>query len=193
VGEIKPVLDRRDPKEKVAEVHRYAETGQSVGSVAIAAVNIDGSRTAGNRTDHKPSVSVCPLTTIHKGGECVMLDPRLIISGLWVAVMLTYLWGDVLRIFAGHVTPGELLGTVPSQRMWSFIAVIMLVPIVMLVLTLTLKGPALRWANIIIPIVVILFNLAGFSGYPGTYDRILLVASFVFNGLTIWYAWNWAV
>jgi hypothetical protein len=122
-----------------------------------------------------------------------MLDPRLIISGLWVAVMLTYLWGDVLRIFAGHVTPGELLGTIPSQRMWSFIAVIMLVPIVMLVLTLTLKGPALRWANIIIPIVVILFNLAGFSGYPGTYDRILLVASFVFNGLTIWYAWNWAV
>ena len=39
-----------------------------------------------------------------------MLDTRITLSGLWVAVMLTYLWGDVLRIFAGHVTPGEILG-----------------------------------------------------------------------------------
>ena len=39
-----------------------------------------------------------------------MLDTRIILSGLWTAVMLTYLWGDVLRIFAGHITPGEILG-----------------------------------------------------------------------------------
>ena len=30
-----------------------------------------------------------------------MLDTRIIISGLWVATMLTYLLGDVLRIFSG--------------------------------------------------------------------------------------------
>jgi hypothetical protein len=37
-----------------------------------------------------------------------MADTRIILAGLWVAVMLTYLWGDVLRIFAGDHTPGEL-------------------------------------------------------------------------------------
>jgi hypothetical protein len=34
-----------------------------------------------------------------------MLDTRIILSGLWVAVMLTYLWGDVLRIFSGDAKP----------------------------------------------------------------------------------------
>jgi len=122
-----------------------------------------------------------------------MLDTRIILSGLWVAVMLTYLWGDVLRIMAGHVKPGEILGTTPSQGMWLFIAALMLIPIIMLVLTLTLTNPVIRWANIIVPILLIVFNLTGFAGYPGSYDRFLLLVSFVFNALTVWYAWKWAV
>lgn len=123
-----------------------------------------------------------------------MVDTRIVLSGLWAATMLTYLWGDVLRIMAGHVTPGKILGTTtPSQGMWMFIAALMLIPIVMLVLTLTLKHPAIRWVNIIVPILLVVFNLSGFSGYPGSYDRFLLVVSFVFNALTVWYAWKWVV
>ena len=30
-----------------------------------------------------------------------MVDLRIILSALWVALMLTYLLGDVMRIFAG--------------------------------------------------------------------------------------------
>jgi len=122
-----------------------------------------------------------------------MLDTRIILSGLWAATMLTYLWGDVLRIFAGHATPGELSGMKPSQGMWLFIAALMLIPIVMLVLTLTVNHPAMRWANIVVPILLIVFNLLGFTGYKGSYDRFLLLVTFVFNALTVWYAWNWAV
>ncbi len=33
---------------------------------------------------------------------------RIILSGSWVALMLTYLLGDVLRIFSGSFTPGEM-------------------------------------------------------------------------------------
>lgn len=122
-----------------------------------------------------------------------MVDTRIILSGLWVALMLIYLLGDVLRIFAGHVTPGEIPGTTPSQGMWLFIAALMLIPIVMLVLTLTIKNPVIRWANLIVPVLLVVFNLSGFSGFPGTYDRFLLLVSFVFNALTVWYAWTWAV
>ncbi len=39
-----------------------------------------------------------------------MEDVQIILSGLWVALMLTYLLGDVLRIFAGDFTPGEVEG-----------------------------------------------------------------------------------
>jgi hypothetical protein len=85
--------------------------------------------------------------------------------------MLTYLWGDVLSILAGDYGPGKLFGdTEPTQGMWLFIAAIMLTPIVMVVLSLTLKYPAIRWANIVVPILVVVFNLFGLP-YPGAYEN----------------------
>ena len=76
--------------------------------------------------------------------------------------------------------------------MWFGIAVIMLIPIVMLVLTLTINSPAMRWVNIVVAAVVVVFNIAGLP-YPGAYDNFLIGVSFVFNALTIWYAWQWAI
>ncbi len=105
--------------------------------------------------------------------------------------MLTYLWGDVLRILAGHVTPGMLNENVPgTQKIWLIVAAIMLVPIVMVVLSLTMKYSAARWTNIIVAIIVILFNLISLP-YKGAYDNFLIVVSFVFNAMVIWYAWRW--
>ena len=119
-----------------------------------------------------------------------MPDTRIILSGLWMATMLTYLWGDVLRIMAGHVKPGELEGVEATPGMWLGIAAMMLVPIIMLVLTLIVPYPAIRWINIVLAIVVIVFNLFGLP-YEGAYDNFLIIVSLVFNALTIWYAWRW--
>jgi hypothetical protein len=120
----------------------------------------------------------------------VMTDVRIILAGLWVAVMLTYLLGDVLRVFAGDITPGRLGGREASQGMWLGIAAIMLVPIVMVVLSLVLPYPAVGWLTIVVAVVVVVFNLAGLP-YVGMYDNFLILVSFVFNALTIWYAWTW--
>ncbi len=121
-----------------------------------------------------------------------MLDTRIILSGLWVSLMLTYLLGDVLRIFAGDFEPGKLAGGVQAtQGMWLGIAILMLIPIVMVVLTLTLNHPAIRWTNIIVAVFWFLFNLVGLPTYSGHYDKFLLAVSMVFNVLTVWYAWKW--
>jgi hypothetical protein len=119
-----------------------------------------------------------------------MADVRIVLAGLWVAVMLTYLLGDVLRGFAGDVTPGELGGRKASQGMWLGIAVIMLIPIIMVVLSLTLPYPAVGWVNIVVAVLVVAFNLVGLP-YAGWYDNFLIIVSFVFNALTVWYAWTW--
>ena len=119
-----------------------------------------------------------------------MTDVRIILSGLWVAVMLTYLLGDVLRLFAGDMTPGEIGGRTASQGMWLGIAVIMLVPIVMVVLSLTLPYPAVGWVSIVVAVLVVVFNLVGLP-HKGLYDNFLIIVSFVFNALIAWYAWTW--
>jgi hypothetical protein len=98
----------------------------------------------------------------------------------------------VLRIFAGHVVPGEIGGKPVSAGVWLLIAAIMLVPIVMLVLSLTLPYPAIRWVTLGAAAFSVIFNLAGLP-YEGAYDNFLIVVSIVFCGLIGWYAWTWPV
>ncbi len=113
------------------------------------------------------------------------------LSGLWVAVMLTYLLGDVLRIYSGDLTVGQIGGRQMTQGMWLGIAILMVIPIVMVVLSLTLQQPANRWANIIVAVFFFLFNLIGLPTYPSAYDKFLILVGLVFNVLTVWLAWGW--
>ena len=126
-----------------------------------------------------------------------MLDPRIILSGLWVAVTLTYLLGDVYRIFFGDFTKmggdfeGKMGGMQVTQGMMLGIAIFMVIPIVMVVLALTLQYPVNRWVNIIVAIIFFVFVLIQLPTYPSAYDKFLLIVSLVFNAMTVWYAWKW--
>ncbi len=113
------------------------------------------------------------------------------LSGIWVALMLVYLLGDVLRLYSGDVKPGDMAGMKLGQGGWLGIAVLMLIPILMVVLSLTLDDPVNRWANIIVAVFFFLFNLVGLPTYPSLYDKFLLAISLGFNVLTVWYAWRW--
>lgn len=127
-----------------------------------------------------------------EGDDRTMVDVRITLSGLWVALMLVYLLGDVLRIFAGDFSAGEMGGQEASQWMWLLAAAAMLIPIVMIVLSLTLPYPAIRWVGIGAAVFFVLFNLAGLP-YPGLYDNVLIFVGFVFNALIVWYSWTWTV
>jgi hypothetical protein len=120
-----------------------------------------------------------------------MEDLRTILSAIWIALMLTYLLGDVLRIFAGDFKPGQIGGRQVNQKMYTFAAIVMLLPIVMLLLSLILPYPPIRWLNIIVAIFLFGFNAIGLPSYPGIYDKLLIVVGLVFNVLTILYAWTW--
>jgi hypothetical protein len=116
---------------------------------------------------------------------------RLYLSTLWMALMLTYLLGDVLRIFSGDFKPGEIDGVAMTQPMLVGIAILMLIPILMLFLSLTVSYPLIRWMNIIVAIGLFAFNLFGLPTYPSAYDRFLIVVGLIFNVLTVIYAWRW--
>jgi hypothetical protein len=119
-----------------------------------------------------------------------MVDIQIKLSAIWAALMLTYLLGDVLRIFSGDFQ--KMSGIKFTQGMWLGIAVLMLIPILMVVLTVTLPQPVNRWANIIVAAFFFIFNLAGLPTYPSAYDKFLIVVGLVFNLITVWLAWNWA-
>ncbi len=119
-----------------------------------------------------------------------MLDTRILLAGLWGALVLIYLYGDVLRISSGDVA--KMQNVQFTQAMWLGVAVLMLIPILMVPLSLALPQSVNRWANIIVAVFFFLFNLVGLPTYPSAYDKFLLVVSLVFNGVTVWIAWQWA-
>lgn len=120
-----------------------------------------------------------------------MDNMKITLSILWIAVMLTYLLGDVLRIITGDVTLGEIQGVKYTQGMALGIAVMMVIPILMVVLALVLPHNINRWVNIVVAALWFLFNLVGLPTYEGHYDKFLLAVSMIFNLVTIWYAWKW--
>ena len=114
-----------------------------------------------------------------------MEDVKIILSALWVALMLTYLLGDVLRIFAGDFKAGEIEGKKITQKMLLGIATLMVIPIVMVFLSLALEYSVNRWANIIVAIFFFGFNLIGLPTYPSAYDKFLIIVGLGFNVLTV--------
>jgi hypothetical protein len=117
---------------------------------------------------------------------------RIKLAALWVALMLTFLLGDVLRIFSGDFQAGEIGGNRVSQWMYLGMAALMAIPIVMVYLSLTLRQPVNRWANMVVAVLFFLVNAVGLPTYPSAYDKFLIVVGLVFNGLTVWHAWRWA-
>jgi hypothetical protein len=120
-----------------------------------------------------------------------MAEVKTKLSALWVALMLTYLLGDVLRIFSGDFVAGQVEGMQATQGMYLGLAILMVIPAVMVFLSLTLPYKVNRWANIVLAIVFFAFNLVGLPTYPSAYDRFLIVVGLLFNILTVWYAWRW--
>jgi hypothetical protein len=114
------------------------------------------------------------------------------LSAIWAALMLTYLLGDVMRIFSGDFVAGEMGGMQGTQGIYLGLAIIMVIPILMVFLSHTLKYPVNRWANIILAIFFFIFNTIGLPTYPSLYDQFLILVSLGFNVLTVWYAWKWS-
>jgi Family of unknown function (DUF6326) len=124
-------------------------------------------------------------------GVGIMEAVQIKLSATWVALMLTYLLGDVLRIYAGDFKRGEIGGVQVTPAMWVGIAVLMVIPIVMVILSVTLGHTPNRWVNIGVAAFFFLFNLVGLPTYPGAYDKLLIVVGLGINALTVWYAWRW--
>jgi hypothetical protein len=120
-----------------------------------------------------------------------MEQTRIKLSALWVCLMLTYLLGDVLRIFSGDFSAGEVIGMEISPGLMLAMAVLMVIPIVMVLLTLILKQAVSRWANIVLSVFYFAFNAIGLPTYPSLYDQFLIVVGLVLNVVIVWMAWRW--
>jgi len=68
---------------------------------------------------------------------------------------------------------------------------VVLLPIVMVILSLTLPFRWCRWANLVLAVFFVAFDLVGLPTYDSAHGIALIAAGIAFNLATAWYAWTW--
>jgi hypothetical protein len=125
--------------------------------------------------------------------EDVKINVKLKLSGLWIAAMFSWVYGDLLRIYSGDFILGDDIAAelMSMDMLWMISAITMIVPGAMVFMSLALKANVNRWTNIIVAAFYTLYNLVGVSSYSSAYDKFLIVVSIVFTALIVWKAWKW--
>jgi heme A synthase len=118
------------------------------------------------------------------------------ISVLWFFVVVSDLANVLMSLAYPGVmeelmTAGESMG---PELMFAG-AIVILIPLVMAVLTLTLKDSMNRWLNIILGLVFTVIYFGNFvelsTTMPAAYILLLSIAGFIAPALIVWYAWKW--
>jgi hypothetical protein len=126
-----------------------------------------------------------------------LVDVRIILSALWAARMLSSLQGDTVRLFDPVTLKEMIAGTsevTVTNELLLVMSIVMAVPIFMSFLSLTLNDKANRWANLIIGIFFVVWELVFlifFYLQAPAYEVFWGIAYLVFAVLVVWYAWKW--
>ncbi len=119
------------------------------------------------------------------------------LSALWAARVLSGLQGDSTRLHDPETLKQLIAGTTAirmTKELLLIMSVILLIPILMTVLSLTLKGRVNRWANRGTGTFFFLFDLAFavLLVWPFSYETIWAFMYLVFTASVAWHAWKWS-
>jgi len=116
------------------------------------------------------------------------MDPKVLLSTLWLFAMLTYTYGDVVTLMdpikhgSIELTEGFLL----------FGSILMMIPISMVLLSRILKYRANRWANIIAGTFMTAFlTVTLFVAVPTIYYAFFSAIEIACTLFIVGYAWKW--
>ncbi len=125
----------------------------------------------------------------------VKINVKVKLSALWIAMMLLYIYADILSLFR----PGQieemiegLMGPFPvTQGSLLTASILMIIPAVMVFLSLALKPKINRWVNIIAGVLYTLVNISNLIGESWVYYISFGTVAIALTLLIVWHAWKW--
>ena len=128
-----------------------------------------------------------------------LVNVKIILSALWIAVMFIYVYADIKTLFQPEIPEqiisGIMAGMTINQSFLFAAAILMSIPTIMIILSLTLKPSINRWVNIIVSFLhIILIIITRFvPGKIWYYYIYYQSIEAIFHFLIIWYAWRWPI
>lgn len=129
--------------------------------------------------------------------ENFKVNIKIKLLSLWASLMFCFAYADILAHMrsdiVGGIIAGELEGIRITQETLIGSAVLMIIPILMIVLSVTLKGKINRWTNIIVGISYTIVNLSTVIMAGGTwiYYYVFAAAEVLITILIVLLAWKW--
>jgi Family of unknown function (DUF6326) len=123
------------------------------------------------------------------------LSVKVKLAGLWTAMMLLYVYADVLSFYR----PGEIAGIERgklgpfdvSQSSLVIASVIVIVPALMIALSLVLRASINRPANLALGLLFTLVNVSNLVGESWVYYYLFGVLEIALTLTIVATAWNW--
>lgn len=128
--------------------------------------------------------------------EDVKINVKIKLAALWTALMFLYIYANIKSLFQPgiikEIITGEVAGILITPTLLWVTAILMSIPGIMVLLSLTLKPQANRWINIIVSIfhiglAIMLMLMLGSWAYSYIYS----IGQVVYLLLIIWCAWKW--
>jgi hypothetical protein len=114
------------------------------------------------------------------------INVRILLAAFWISHFLLWTFGDMVSLLQ-HKNPDPI-----SNDLLLFAAApLAVIQTLMIVFSLIGKPKFVRLANIIVPIVFLLFNLGYIGEAKDGWEYLLGVVYVLFNVLIIWTAWKW--
>jgi hypothetical protein len=127
--------------------------------------------------------------------EEMKINVKMKLSALWVAMMLLYIYADILFLYK----PGAIekmmegfMGPFPAtQGSLLSASILVTIPAVMVFLSLILKPKVNRWVNIILGVLYTFVNIGNLIGETWAFYIFFGIVEIALTFLIVGYAWKW--
>ena len=113
-------------------------------------------------------------------------EVKIVLAALWIAHFLLWTFGDMASLLQEITEPIEnnllLLVAVPLA----------ITQALMIFFSLVGKAKVMRWVNMIVAVVFLLFNVGFIAEAQFGWEYLLGAGYLLVNGLIVWYAWKWS-
>lgn len=166
-----------------AALHGLLKKIRDLGMPLVSVSRVQTEATHPYLSNKENSMNTTKMTTSR-------LEPRVVLSTLWLFAVLTYLYGDVFTLFFMRGAQ-EITFAMPMGEVTTF-AILMETSVAMVLLARVLPYRSNRWANVIAGIIhtaLAAWSLTGST--PAHYTVMFMGPAIACTLFIIWYAWTW--
>ena len=135
----------------------------------------------------------------HRGADRTLVDQsvsvKVKLAGLWAALMLLYVYADILSFFRpgqiAEIESGKLGPFDVSQASLVIASLIVIAPALMIALSLTLRASINRPVNLAFGLVFTLVNVSNLLGESWVYYFLFALLEIALTLTIVATAWNW--